>query len=77
MTVPVKKGIPIPEDIARRFGAAKYPWVTMDVGDSFEFAGVEWKSAKAQARHASKKYGRTFVVGYDVPTGVTRCWRKA
>ena len=36
MTIEIEKGIPMPDKVRTRNG--KYPWVNMDVGDSFFLA---------------------------------------
>lgn len=37
MTIEIEKGIPMPDKVRTRNG--KYPWMTMDVGDSFPVVG--------------------------------------
>jgi len=83
MVVPVQKGIPLPpREGSKGFGGPKYPWATMEIGDSFEFTAkgtgfsISPKNAAAQARHAGRKYGRTFEVRL-MPDGAVRCWRTA
>jgi hypothetical protein len=82
MTVPVSKDIPMPPRVSKGFGGPKYPWTTMEIGDSFEMTAkgsglsIELRNAAAQARHAGRKYGRTFEVRL-MPDGAVRCWRTA
>jgi hypothetical protein len=74
--VRVQKNIPMPMVTPRGFGGTakpKYPWRTMDVGDSFLFPERIGRAGYAAALQASKYTGRLFKVcrmddGY-------RCWR--
>ena len=77
MTVKAEKGVPLPADIGRTFGGPKYPWATMDVGESFPCDQVKRESAASQARRMGKQLGRTFVVRVNPATGEVRCWRTA
>jgi hypothetical protein len=61
---------PIPE--AKNGAPAKYPWRTMDIGDSFLAPG---KSINGQATHAAQRTGRKFTVR-KVADG-WRVWRIA
>lgn len=67
-TIVVSKDIPLP---AARVG--RYPFATMDVGDSFE---VTSKYAGQAAYGAGRKLGYKFACRADA-TGVRRVWRTA
>jgi hypothetical protein len=62
--VQIDKGIPMPNPERVRGAAPKYPWRTMEVGDSFilrEYAGRDSTTrASAQIDYAKKSTGRQF-----------------
>lgn len=70
MPIQIDKNIPVP------FHATKYPWMEMEVSDSFLLPAGKEKTAGSFATQANKRYApRKFVVrkteeGY-------RCWRIA
>jgi len=73
VAIKIETGIPIPEKklpMARR-----YPWLEMQIGDSFLFPPGKAGTAYGTARSASARYGRTFVTRKTLE-GV-RCWRLA
>lgn len=65
--IKIDKGIPMPSFSGKR----KYPWLEMEVGDSFLFprgmtkAGARATSSSASRRYAPKKFR----------TKGNRCWR--
>jgi len=72
--VKIEKGVPIP----KRGGAGgnrKYPWLTMEVGDSFVMAGVQTVSIYRAVYAASIRTGRKFAARKI--DGVHRVWRTA
>lgn len=69
--IEIDKDIPVPEQKPGG-GARKYPWLEMDVGDSFIFPDKR-ANAHANAWHASIRYGRKFSVR-RTPEGL-RIWR--
>jgi hypothetical protein len=68
--IPIDKGVPLPK--GRR--EPKYPWASMEVGDSFFVPGTISTSA---ATAASKRLGFGFVRRSVVENGVAgiRFWR--
>jgi hypothetical protein len=71
--IKIEKGIPAP--IHRTNG--KYPWMIMDIGDSFSFpADVSISAASSMASNASKRYSPK---KFNAKTSgdVIRCWRIA
>jgi len=74
MSVTVEKGIPIPNfRTAPRQG--KYPWRTMEVGDSFYVENTTSERFGPQAREAGIRTGRSFTIR-KFENGV-RVWRTA
>ena len=69
--IKVDKGIPLPPN----FRQTKYPWATMDVGDSFALPGPgQAGRANRLARFATAKYKpKEFVHGKH--EGQYRVWR--
>ena len=66
--IKIEKGIPIPP----RSHRAKYPWETMEIGDSFFAPSANMASSVSLAR---KRYQREFTTR---PEGTgTRVWREA
>jgi len=77
MSIEIEKGIPIPvQSVGGRY--AKYPWDTMEVGDSFFVPGittVRFSMTSLTKRLKPKKFtARTMVK--DSQNGV-RVWRTA
>jgi len=71
--VQVDKGIPMPKPYYGHSQPA-YPWVSMDVGDSFVILARP-RSAYTMASKAGKEYGFKFSVRKC--DGVLRVWRVA
>lgn len=61
----IERGIEVPN----RVRVSKYPWATLDVGDSF-FAPIAAKGGSARAYMASKKHGKHFLSRAAVKNGV-------
>lgn len=71
----VDKNIPIPVD-RRRFNRGrpiKYPWRTLELGESFEIA-TGLKTAQSYASTFGKKIGRKFTAR-AMDDGSIRVWR--
>ena len=51
----------------------KYPWLELDVGDSFTVEGKDCDAMSLQAYNASKRYGMKFSVRATTGTGQTGC----
>jgi len=68
--ITVEKNIPIPSPAKKE--PTKYPWKTMEVGDSF-FVKGDAKSVRSQASYATKRYCRKFVTRQE-KDGI-RFWR--
>jgi len=74
----IKKGVPLPP--SRQVGrGAKYPFLEMEVGDSFfhkldgEDEGIVQRRLSACAKHASRKTGRIFTPrAFEEAIGVWR-----
>lgn len=77
----IEEGIPVPEKGV--FGASKYPWAAMKVGDSFFVPGSTKKNFQGTVYQVAKKTGATYRVenAEKVTDGETvagvRCWRVA
>jgi hypothetical protein len=75
--IEIQSGIPIPE-INRNPHTqrhSKYPWHTMNVGDSFFVPNVTVKGFAGTAYSAGKRHGRTYVA--RTVDGGVRVWRTA
>jgi hypothetical protein len=48
---------------------SKWPWTTMEVGDSFVMTGVKNTTARGAASAASKRHGKKFKTAQE-PEGV-------
>lgn len=73
MKVEIEKNVPVPKVIGP--STAKYPWATMEVGDSF-LSHVSKIACLVSARaQAERKTGRKFITR-TTPEGV-RVWRVA
>lgn len=72
--ITVDKGIPIPD---RQRGGGKYPWGTLDVGDSFFVEGdaKRVKALQGAVSNVGRRLGRTFTTR-RLDNGV-RIWRTA
>ncbi len=74
--IAAEPGIPIPKRVGLDT-SAKYPWKTMEVGDSFALPpNVNAKNFSCQASVAGKVNGRRFTTR-QMPDGSRRCWRIA
>lgn len=75
----IDKGVPMPNRRGSSMGKVpKYPWRTMDVGDSFFVASDAARPAvMAQASHSGKRTGRRFTTRFVTENGVrgVRVWR--
>jgi len=67
----IDQNIPMPEK--RRGARPKYPWRTMEVGDSF-IIDQPIGGARSQASMAGRNYGRKFKVR-ELEGGIVRVWR--
>lgn len=68
--VNIEKNVPQPP-----FHRTKYPWRSMEIGDSFALPpSVSQKSFAAQAAATGKKLSRKFSVRVTEQGGL-RCWR--
>jgi len=67
----VEKGIPAPK--VKKGPPRKYPWLEMEVGDSFFVPGVNYNEFKTQPSNAGKRYGLKYTTR-SVDGGV-RVWR--
>lgn len=70
--VTIEKGIPVPDGEWRR-----YPWATMEVGESFYVAGKAdanraWSAARVQAMRTTQRFKQQ-----RDPDGSRRIWRLA
>lgn len=74
--IPIDKDVPLPQDAHAQYRTnAKYPWKTMEVGDSFEVPNLKVTSAGPMASMAGKRLGRKFTAR-ATPNG-SRIWRIA
>ena len=71
MTIEVEKGVPLPDSKWR--GAAKYPWLTLEVGDSFFVPGIKSASRISGQWWVQKRTGRKFTK--RAVDGGVRVWR--
>lgn len=74
--IAIDKNVPVPPRIGGRPGGrpTKYPWLDMEIGDSFRTSGKR-NSIGAAVAWATKQYGRKFVTRRE-DDGV-RIWRIA
>lgn len=70
----VEKGVPLP---FRGTNVLRYPYDTMEVGDSFALPAGRYAAVSNTAGSYGKKHGRTFAIRKRVEEGahVVRCWR--
>lgn len=71
--IKIEAGIPFENPKGTRGTGPKYPWRTMEVGDSFLFP-PRLKTASSQAWMANKLYSPRKFAARSTPEGV-RCWR--
>lgn len=64
----IESGIPIPAH-----GKSKYPWLDLEIGQSFEVPGAKHSTLGSSASLAGKRYGRKFTAR-ATGSGV-RVWR--
>jgi len=69
--IEIEKGIPIPNDGRGR--PSRYPWTTMDVGDSFFIPGKTAHDFSGIASGAGFRTGRKFTT--RTVEGGVRVWR--
>jgi hypothetical protein len=69
----VEPGVAIPP--IRRH-TVKYPFATMEVGDSFTCGVEDYNSVRVGCHIHGKKYGKKFSTR-RTPSGGLRCWRIA
>lgn len=75
MSIKIEKGIPVPESNSCIGRNRIYPWVEMEVGDSFVYPQGKAKNrAWAAAYAASKRYGKKFTAR-TMEDGSYRIWR--
>lgn len=72
MMYKIEKGVPIPD---RRLKIIKYPWETMDIGDSFFVEGKHTRNLTGAAHNYGKNHNKIFSCR-TVNNGV-RVWRTA
>jgi hypothetical protein len=69
----LKHGLPIPETTFGR--SAKYPWASMEIGDSFLVLGKMTNDLSPVANYQSKKRGTSYTC--RLVDGGVRVWRVA
>jgi len=69
----IEKNVPLPPS---SHASEKYPFRTMEIGDSFFWPGSTQQRVSSYASNASKD-GRKFVTRADKTAGGVRCWRVA
>lgn len=74
--VNVSNDIPFPGRTTRNGRPAKYPWATMEVGDSFPVELGRLSVVRACADGYGRRHGREYRVE-KLPSGEFRCWRIA
>ena len=73
--IKIDKNIPIQHYTKQVKGYDKYPFMEMEVGDSFAIPeGHNDRSIKTYASTIGKKMGIKFKI-YKTPDGTYRCWR--
>ena len=75
MAIAIDKGIPLPPRGSGSPVPAKYPWLTMGVGDSFLVSGRTARNFSSQIHVAQKSTGRKFAA--RTADGGVRVWRTA
>jgi hypothetical protein len=72
----IEKGVPMPETRGPNVGGPKWPWTTMEVGDSFLIPDGAVKPASPyRMANMARRYGRKFAVRRV--EGGHRIWRVA
>lgn len=66
----IEQGIPVPLGDAR----SRYPFQSMNVGDSFALTPQQVRSARNSMHAYAKRSGTRFTLR-EVGDGVWRCWR--
>ena len=70
--IKIDRDIPMPDNIGRG-GISRYPWDTMEIGESFVIE-IKIASFRRLATHAGPRHGRKFATR-KMPDGSYRCWR--
>lgn len=60
-TVPIERGIPIPDIERGRPKRGFYPWADMAIGDSFLIVGSDSAPVSTMKKQASIKYGCEYI----------------
>lgn len=74
--ISIDKGIPVPKN--NRGRPAKYPFASMDIGDSFVSDGDGSNTSGCKAYNAARQYGRAHGMkfsGRKEGEGKVRIWR--
>ena len=74
--VQIDRNIPIPTTQGGRHGNSKYPWLEMEVGDSFLFQSRTKQNAYSQVSVHNGKHAPKRWITRVTPEG-SRCWRIA
>lgn len=74
-TITIEKGVPAPQKGPTGTFAGKYPWLAMEVGDSFFAAGKDSTGLRSAARHIKHTHGFEFTAKNE--PGGARIWRTA
>lgn len=69
----IEENVPLPAEHAPRGRKEKYPWSTLEVGQSFFVPDVSAKRMQSTASKAGGRTGRTFVARNA--EGGVRVWR--
>ena len=67
--IPIEKGVPMPDR------SLKYPWLRMEIGDSFFVVTRAIHGIASVASYTGKRYNRTFTC--RAQDGGVRVWRTA
>jgi hypothetical protein len=72
--IKIEKNVPVPPKEGR---PNKYPFESMDVGDSFELKGVPKTTALNSANSWASRHNKKakFIIRYDKETKILRLWR--
>lgn len=73
MTFKIEDDYEIPAERQRRARRSKYPWVELDIGQSFMVKDALLRSMSSTACHAGKRLGKKFIV--RTVDGGVRVWR--
>ena len=83
MTIQIDKNIPVPAE-TEVWGNTRYPWLEMDIGDSFFQAPFDHEDQKVcrsrlvSARANRRKFhGEDYVIAYVIENGIygVRVWK--